>query len=103
TDDADLAVRVTVPYEAHGAFALDEPPLEPNRRAARKVARNAPCPCGSGENAKKSCLRAGDERAPAVHPAPSHAIDERLVLDTMRYAGRRFGDLVARAAKDFRD
>ena len=103
TDEAGLAVRVTVPYEAHGAFALDEPPLEPSRRAAPKVARNAPCPCGSGKKYKKCCLRAGDERAPAVHPAPIHAIDERLVIDMMRYAGRRFGDVVARAAKDFRD
>jgi hypothetical protein len=103
TDEADLAVRVTVPYEAYDAFEVDDPSLESSRRAAPKVSRNAPCPCGSGKKYKKCCLRAGDGTAAPDQPAPIHAIDERLVLDMMRYARRRFGDAVPRAAKDFRD
>ena len=103
TDEGDLAVRVTVPYEAHDTFEIDEPPLVANRRAAPKVSRNAPCPCGSGKKYKKCCLRAGDEPAAPAQPAPIHAMDERLVLDMMRYARRRFGDVMSRAAKDFRE
>jgi SEC-C motif len=103
TDEADLAVRVTIPYEAYETFELEEPPFEPSRRAAPKVARNAPCPCGSGKKYKKCCLRAGEATAAAAQPAPIHTIDERLVLDMMRYGDRRFGNVVSRAAKDFRD
>ena len=70
-DDDDLEVRFTVPYEALSEFdvtdpddmaadadfevALDSepPPAEPFRP---RVARNAPCPCGSGRKYKKCCL-----------------------------------------------
>jgi hypothetical protein len=103
TDDADFAVRVTAPYEAHDAFEIDEPPLESSRAGMPKVSRNAPCPCGSGKKYKKCCLGIRERTVARDQPAPIHAIDEGLVLDMMRYASRRFGDIVARAAQDFRD
>jgi len=34
----------------------DEGPQEPYVRAARKVGRNDPCPCGSGKKHKRCCL-----------------------------------------------
>jgi hypothetical protein len=35
------------------------PAIAPYVRAARKVGRNDPCPCGSGKKYKKCCLGAG--------------------------------------------
>ena len=34
-------------------------PIAPIRRAAKKVGRNDPCPCGSGKKFKKCCGRGG--------------------------------------------
>ena len=42
------------PSPIRGAHALHSEPQTP--RAARKVGRNAPCPCGSGKKYKKCCL-----------------------------------------------
>lgn len=45
---------------------------EPHRRAAPKVGRNAPCPCGSDRKHKRCCLVAAK---PAVVAAPTHRHD----------------------------
>jgi hypothetical protein len=49
------------------------------------------------------CLGAAPKLPAPERPRPIHTIDEQLVLDMMRYARRRFGDVMSGAAKDFRD
>lgn len=58
-DENDLEVRFTLPYEAFALFDVEEPQRRPAERSAPKVARNAPCPCGSGKKHKKCCLAKG--------------------------------------------
>jgi len=124
-DEDDLEVRITVPYEAGPQFGLEEPravrdrstrsrPGHPaadrsDNRAeappAGKVGRNQPCPCGSGKKYKKCCL--GQEqaaRATSRAPATAHEVDQRLVEQMMRFAGRRLEQgCLERAASDFVD
>ena len=111
-DDDDLEVRFTVPYDALSDFdvtepvdrdadadfdvALDsEPP--PAESFRPRVARNAPCPCGSGRKYKNCCLPADEaEHANRRHPGdtrlgrttgePPHALRDRGI-------GRRVGRL----------
>jgi preprotein translocase subunit SecA len=51
-DQAQLAAREERPvFFSHGG---DESP-EPQKREAKKVGRNEPCPCGSGKKYKRCC------------------------------------------------
>ena len=105
TDENDLEVRFTAPYEAAAQFPVNDPlPSEPMHSPPHKVGRNAPCPCGSGKKYKKCCMgkdRAARESARA--PAALHDTDRRLVGEMMRFAAQRFGDAWSRAAEDFGD
>jgi len=105
TDENDLEVRFTAPYEAAAQFPVNDPlASEPSHPSPPKVGRNAPCPCGSGKKYKKCCMgkdRAARESAQA--PAALHDIDRRLVGEMMRFAAQRFGDAWSRAAEDFDD
>jgi hypothetical protein len=85
TDQDDLAVRLTAPYEAAPLFAENRP-----ERAPEKIGRNAPCPCGSGKKYKRCCLQEAAEAATA--PAKAHALDENVVAQMRKYASRRFGE-----------
>lgn len=96
-DQNEIEVRFTLPYEAHEAVDVPAP-----RRAAAKVSRNAPCPCGSGSKYKKCCLPK-DEAAAANGPARIHHVDERLVFEMMRFADERFGAAWRRSWRDFVD
>ncbi|MYN67405.1 MAG: DUF2384 domain-containing protein [Acidobacteria bacterium] len=118
-DEDDQEVRFTVPYEAYADVDLSDPvddlradmefdvalapepaPVAPFRP---RVARNAPCPCGSGRKYKKCCLpddeaqHADRQRAPAIHES-----DERLVARLTRFAMREFGAAWASFREDFR-
>jgi len=103
SDQDDLTLRFTFPYEAAELFDVDEPRPEP-RVAAPEIPRNAPCPCGSGRKYKKCHLaedeakgRGGQERASV------HQLDERVVEEMQRFAGRRFGAAWARSFDAFED
>jgi hypothetical protein len=88
----DVTVRLTYPYDAYDLFEPDEPAPAPVR-VEPQVARNAPCPCGSGRKYKK-CHLASDEakvrEGGGARPAV-HEMDERVVDEMQRFAVRRFG------------
>lgn len=54
--DHDAPGHVHGPHCNHGHHHFA--PVEQFRRAAPKVGRNDPCPCGSGKKHKKCCLDA---------------------------------------------
>jgi hypothetical protein len=92
SDQGDVAVRLTYPYEAFDLFEPDRPaPALTN--AQPQVARNAACPCGSGRKYKKCHLPIDEARArQAVPERPTvHEMDERIVTEMQRFAARRFG------------
>jgi hypothetical protein len=62
---AELKARGIDPFAGIGEEANleDEEPVQPIRRQAEKVGRNAPCPCGSGRKYKKCCGREQPIRA----------------------------------------
>ena len=122
-----ITVRLTVPWDALPLFDVDEPAtgaLEPSRRPSGesgaspsgesgahtpKVGRNEPCPCGSGRKYKR-CHLAADKRRDARAAATTtvgtnaraavHDLDERLVLEMIRWADGRFGGAWAFAVED---
>jgi len=101
-DDDDLEVCLTLPYEAHALFELPERPAA--GRAAAKVGRNDPCPCGSGRKYKKCHLAADQEAAtPPRERDPVHELDEGLVDDLMEFARERFGPGWLRGGEVFAD
>lgn len=127
-DEDDLEVRFTLPYEAGDLFAVNaasHPTASAGHRPAAlgghgspprtTIARNAPCPCGSGKKYKFCCLAAEqsastesgglpDPRDAATAPAPSHELDWKLVDRMDRYARKRFGpDWMIHPAATFRD
>ncbi len=105
-DEHDLEVRFTLPYDASRLFEASDPlPGREPAHSARKVGRNAPCPCGSGKKYKKCCLGwDGAAREALPGPAALHELDHRLVGDMMRFAAQRFGDAWWwRASEDFDD
>ena len=96
SDQDDLTVRLTYPYEGFHLFESDAddelaaPPLAP-RQAEPEVPRNAPCPCGSGRKYKKCHLTTDQAKGRDVQERPAvHEIDERVVDDMQRFAARRF-------------
>lgn len=46
---------VQLPRRIHGFWQIQRRPVETIRRAAPKVGRNDPCPCGSGKKFKQCC------------------------------------------------
>ncbi len=118
-DEDDREVRFTVPHEAYAdvdlsapvddmsadvefdvALAAEPAPAAPFRP---RVARNAPCPCGSGRKYKKCCLPADEaQHADRQHAPPVHESDERLVARLTRFAMREFGGAWAAFRDDFR-
>lgn len=108
-DEDDLEVRIAAPYEAGRLVAAPdpEPPKVPPTEKV-KVGRNQPCPCGSGKKFKKCCLRREQDAAAETAGAPgrsdaSHDTDQHLVEEMIHFAGRRFGEAIRRAERDFRD
>jgi hypothetical protein len=57
TNNDDLTVRLTVPYEAFPFFDVANPPA---KAGAPRVGRNDPCPCGSGKKYEKCHLGVDD-------------------------------------------
>jgi hypothetical protein len=105
TDKDDLEVRLTLPYEAGPMFEVNNPlPGQHTNGPATKIARNAPCPCGSGKKYKKCCM-AGDDSAKrtARTPAAAHQIDNRLVDEIVDFAVQRFGEPWMREIEDLGD
>jgi hypothetical protein len=92
-NEHDLEVIVTVPYEAFELFDADDvsPPRSSPPAQAKKVGRNAPCPCGSGKKYKK-CHQSIDEAARGTYPSSpeDHDLDAQLVHDLSDFATRRF-------------
>jgi hypothetical protein len=104
SDQDDLTVRFTAPYDAGSLFEIEGFP--PARTAGvPKVGRNDPCPCGSGKKYKKCHFAAADTGRPtsAAARAAVHETDERLVGEMRRYARRRFGEEWHGGAEDFSD
>ena len=103
SDQDDLTLRITYPYEAAELFDVDEPAPAP-RVAAPEIPRNAPCPCGSGRKYKKCHLAEDEAKGKAGHQrAAVHEIDERVVEEMQRFAGRRFGEAWGQAFEAFED
>lgn len=103
-EETGLSVRLTAPYEEDLDRTESGAPAGVPVRAPAKVARNAPCPCGSGAKYKKCCLPKDEaQRHEAGRPAAVHTLDERLVLDMVRFARGRFAAAWQRAAEDFED
>ena len=100
-DEHDLEVRFTLPYEAFALFDVEAAPQRP-RRAAPKVGRNEPCPCGSGRKYKKCHLEADEaERALERETARDHDLDAELARELGAYAMVRFGLEWRRFTQDF--
>lgn len=114
-DQSDLEVRFTLPCEAGPLFEVNDPggAVSAPARAKTRVARNAPCPCGSGKKYNRCCLtkdeseRMGSEdpamAVPESRGARLHRMDERVVDEMMRFAARRFGSALLQAEEDFFD
>jgi len=89
---AELKARGIDPFAGIGEEAdlEDEEPVQPIRRQAKKVGRNAPCPCGSGRKYKKCCGRQQPTRAvPSAEDAPAAtAAVARDPLERSRMATR---------------
>jgi hypothetical protein len=108
TDENDLTVRFTAPYEAFPRFDVSEPPpredVAAGPPARPRIGRNDPCPCGSGRKYKKCHLAAHQARgSAAAGPSPSHDLDERLVLALTRFASSELGSEWQRSVDDFVD
>jgi hypothetical protein len=108
SDENDLTVRFTVPYEALPLFDVDEAP--PLREASStpstkpKVGRNDPCPCGSGKKYKKCHLPLDEaERTAGPGRSGAHDLDERLVFELSQFAMMDFGLEWRRFTRDFVD
>jgi len=65
-----------------------------------KVGRNDPCPCGSGKKYKRCCLLTKPISKDSLWARQREALD-KLTLDIMRFAGRKFGEMVDEAWQDF--
>jgi hypothetical protein len=115
-DGDDLEVRFTVPYEAGPFFEVNAPrgPGPMPAKPEAEVARNAPCPCGSGKKYKRCCLgkKEGAEGTDAEQPAsaspdsrgaPLHRLDGQLVDAMMRFSAQSFGRALLQAQEDFFD
>ncbi|MFQ5478668.1 MAG: YecA family protein [Candidatus Binatia bacterium] len=110
SDENDLTVRFTIPYEALALFDLDDdaPPRRdvagagPSER--QKVGRNDPCPCGSGRKYKKCHLPLDEaERVSGGGAAAVHELDARLVSELLEFASVCFGSEWERFSRDFVD
>ncbi|HEU4427207.1 MAG TPA: SEC-C domain-containing protein [Myxococcota bacterium] len=100
-----VTARLTLPYEAFDEFespAPEQPPEQerPPEPSRPRVARNAPCPCGSGKKYKKCHLPIEEaELAPRRRSDALSEIDLRLTRAIHEFAASRFGERF-RAAGD---
>ncbi len=90
--ESSPTVRFTAPYEAFGAFeAVEADPLPPIQAAPKPslpaavvggpaVARNAPCPCGSGKKYKKCHLPIDEASRRSSSPSTDSSTPTRWVL-----------------------
>jgi hypothetical protein len=103
-DDDDLEVRFTAPYDAFPLFDIAEPERARPARVRPKVARNAPCPCGSGRKYKKCHLPLDEaDRERAEEQSRSRALDERMVRKLFKFAAEHFGDRIGAVERVFKD
>lgn len=112
-DENETEVRFTVPADTGPMFAANDsperPPLlaandpAPPARAASKVGRNDPCPCGSGRKLKQCCIDKESRPADAEGRVNVHQEDERIVGNMMRFAVKRFREQWLEAAEVFAD
>jgi hypothetical protein len=65
-----------------------------------KVGRNDPCPCGSGKKYKRCCLLTKPISVDSVWARQREALD-KFTRDMMRFAARKFGEMVDEAWQDF--
>jgi hypothetical protein len=108
SDEGDLTVRFTVPYEALPLFDVDDAPPRreaPSTSSTRpKAGRNDPCPCGSGKKYKKCHLPVDEaERSSERGKAAAHDLDERLVRELSEFAMLSFDLEWRRFTRDFVD
>src|ERR1700687_5408645 len=66
----------------------------------RKVGRNDSCPCGSGKKYKRCCLLTKPISQDSLWSRQREASD-KLTRDIMRFAARKFGQMVDEAWQDF--
>ncbi|MEO8605799.1 MAG: SEC-C metal-binding domain-containing protein, partial [bacterium] len=100
TNDEDLTVRLTLPYEAADLIGTSDAPASPPPIGTR-VGRNDPCPCGSGKKYKRCHLGA----ASAVEPDDDAVVadDPKLVGAILQWGSRRFGSAWATPLRDIAD
>lgn len=105
-NEHDREAIVTVPYEAFELFDLDAvaSPRSSPPPPAKKVGRNAPCPCGSGKKYKK-CHLAIDEASGETRQsgAEDHDLDRQLTEDLSDFAMRHFQLKWREFVRDFMD
>ncbi len=58
----------------------------------KNIARNAPCPCGSGKKYKQCCLKKDKQQSPDVLWQKLREVNDKLVGDIMKYAAAIFGE-----------
>ncbi len=106
-DSDDLEVRLTMPYEAHSRFAIDDDAIRQAPVVAvprSNVSRNDPCPCGSGRKYKKCHLVAEREAQPVPNRGDAHHdLDGQMVPKLMKFARTHFGAEWGEFEKDFYD
>ena len=80
SDEGDVTVRLTYPYEAFDLFEPDtDEPVPALANTRPQVARNAACPCGSGRKYKKCHLPIDEARAREAGPERPTVPGERRV------------------------
>ena len=110
-DAQGLEVSITLPYEAHPLFEVNDIPSSvprprpapvPADRARPTPGRNDSCPCGSGRKYKKCCI-AGDQQAGLErrNVQAKHDLDTRLTHELIEFAHERFGSLWRGFSHDF--
>lgn len=92
SDNDDLTVRFTLPYEAASLFDVNPPRAEAAAARPKRIGRNEPCPCGSGKKYKKCHLaedRGRDHKESRLDELAR--IDAELTERMLNFAVDRFG------------
>jgi hypothetical protein len=89
-------VTLTAPYEAFALFELEPAATQPASKTPAftpTVARNAPCPCGSGKKYKRCHLMSDEARAaPTKRTDAIYALDERLIYALFGFGRECWGE-----------
>jgi len=102
-DEESREVRFTFPYEAFPMFDVAPPRIRPARKPKLKVARNAPCPCGSGRKYKKCHLPIDESGQAAAQADPTSALDDRMIPELFKFAKKSFGRNWILFQEEFKD